>query len=52
MPQRQMRQNVESLFSSSAAVHGNLCPGRMVGVPMAMLGADLSVWMNLHVVKG
>jgi formylmethanofuran dehydrogenase subunit E len=34
-------QNFETLLKSSAAVHGHLCPGQVVGVRMAMLGCDL-----------
>ncbi len=29
------------LLNSSAAVHGHLCPGQVVGVRMAMLGCRL-----------
>jgi formylmethanofuran dehydrogenase subunit E len=36
-----MGQNFESLLSSSAAAHGHLCPGQVVGVRMAMLGCRL-----------
>jgi len=32
---------VESLLASSAAAHGHLCPGQVVGVRMAMLGCRL-----------
>ena len=31
----------ESLIESSAAAHGHLCPGQVVGVRMAMLGCKL-----------
>ena len=31
----------ESLLQSSAAAHGHLCPGQVVGVRMAMLGCRL-----------
>jgi len=34
-------QDFESLLKSSAAVHGHLCPGQVVGVRMAMLGCGL-----------
>jgi len=34
-------QNFESLLKSSAAAHGHLCPGQVVGVRMAMLGCRL-----------
>jgi formylmethanofuran dehydrogenase subunit E len=34
-------QNFESLLESSAAVHGHLCPGQIVGVRMALLGCRL-----------
>jgi len=34
-------QNFESLLESSAAVHGHLCPGQVVGVRMALLGCRL-----------
>jgi formylmethanofuran dehydrogenase subunit E len=34
-------KNFESLLKSSAAVHGHLCPGQVVGVRMAMLGCRL-----------
>lgn len=34
-------QNFESLLESSAAAHGHLCPGQVVGVRMAMLGCRL-----------
>lgn len=34
-------QNFESLVESSAAAHGHLCPGQVVGVRMAMLGCRL-----------
>ena len=33
--------NVESLIQSSAAAHGHLCPGQVVGVRMAVLGCGL-----------
>jgi formylmethanofuran dehydrogenase subunit E len=36
-----MMQDFESLLKSSAAVHGHLCPGQVVGVRMAMLGCGL-----------
>jgi formylmethanofuran dehydrogenase subunit E len=36
-----MRQSFESLLKSSAAAHGHLCPGQVVGVRMAMLGCRL-----------
>jgi len=36
-----MRQNFESLLSNSAATHGHLCPGQVVGVRMAILGCRL-----------
>ncbi|MBW1827696.1 MAG: formylmethanofuran dehydrogenase subunit E family protein, partial [Deltaproteobacteria bacterium] len=38
-----MRQNFESLLSNSAATHGHLCPGQVVGVRMAILGCRLIV---------
>ena len=31
----------EELLASSAAAHGHLCPGQVVGVRMAMLGCRL-----------
>ena len=31
----------EDLLGSSAAAHGHLCPGQIVGVRMAMLGCRL-----------
>ena len=34
-------QDFESLLKSSAAAHGHLCPGQVVGVRMAMLGCGL-----------
>jgi formylmethanofuran dehydrogenase subunit E len=34
-------QNFESLLESSAAAHGHLCSGQVVGVRMAMLGCRL-----------
>jgi formylmethanofuran dehydrogenase subunit E len=34
-------QSFESLLKGSAAAHGHLCPGQVVGVRMAMLGCDL-----------
>ncbi len=34
-------QDFETLLKSSAAVHGHLCPGQVVGVRMAMLGCGL-----------
>jgi formylmethanofuran dehydrogenase subunit E len=34
-------QSFESLLESSAAVHGHLCPGQVVGVRMALLGCRL-----------
>ncbi len=34
-------QSFESLLKSSAAAHGHLCPGQVVGVRMAMLGCKL-----------
>ena len=34
-------QNFETLLKSSAAAHGHLCPGQVVGVRMAMLGCRL-----------
>ena len=34
-------KNFESLLKSSAAAHGHLCPGQVVGVRMAMLGCRL-----------
>jgi formylmethanofuran dehydrogenase subunit E len=34
-------ENFESLLESSAAAHGHLCPGQVVGVRMAMLGCRL-----------
>jgi formylmethanofuran dehydrogenase subunit E len=34
-------QDFESLLQSSAAAHGHLCPGQVVGVRMAMLGCRL-----------
>jgi len=34
-------KNFESLVKSSAAAHGHLCPGQVVGVRMAMLGCRL-----------
>jgi formylmethanofuran dehydrogenase subunit E len=34
-------EDFESLLASSAAVHGHLCPGQVVGVRMAMLGCRL-----------
>ena len=34
-------KDFESLLKSSAAVHGHLCPGQIVGVRMAMLGCRL-----------
>lgn len=34
-------QSFEELLTSSAAVHGHLCPGQVVGVRMAMLGCRL-----------
>ena len=36
-----MKQNFESLLSNSAAAHGHLCPGQVVGVRMAILGCRL-----------
>ena len=36
-----MRKSFESLLKSSAAAHGHLCPGQVVGVRMAMLGCRL-----------
>jgi len=37
----EIMQDFESLLKSSAAVHGHLCPGQVVGVRMAMLGCGL-----------
>ena len=34
-------QDFESLLNSSAAAHGHLCPGQVVGVRMAILGCKL-----------
>lgn len=34
-------QDFESLVNSSAAAHGHLCPGQVVGVRLAMLGCRL-----------
>jgi formylmethanofuran dehydrogenase subunit E len=34
-------QDFETLLNSSAAAHGHLCPGQVVGVRMAMLGCRL-----------
>src|SRR5210317_1389890 len=34
-------QSFESLLGNSAAAHGHLCPGQVVGVRMAMLGCRL-----------
>jgi len=34
-------QDFESLIKNSAAAHGHLCPGQVVGVRMAMLGCRL-----------
>jgi len=34
-------KDFDSLLKSSAAVHGHLCPGQVVGVRMAMLGCRL-----------
>jgi formylmethanofuran dehydrogenase subunit E len=34
-------QDFQSLLKSSAAAHGHLCPGQVVGVRMAMLGCRL-----------
>ena len=34
-------QDFESLLKSSAAAHGHLCPGQVVGVRMAILGCKL-----------
>lgn len=34
-------ESFEKLLISSAAVHGHLCPGQVVGVRMAMLGCHL-----------
>ena len=34
-------QDFETLIKSSAAAHGHLCPGQVVGVRMAMLGCRL-----------
>lgn len=34
-------QSFESLLKGSAAAHGHLCPGQVVGVRMAMLGCNL-----------
>jgi formylmethanofuran dehydrogenase subunit E len=34
-------QDFETLLKSSAAAHGHLCPGQVVGVRMAMLGCGL-----------
>ena len=34
-------ENFETLLESSAAAHGHLCPGQVVGVRMAMLGCRL-----------
>lgn len=34
-------QSFESLLKSSAAAHGHLCPGQVVGVRMAILGCKL-----------
>ncbi len=34
-------QDFKSLIKSSAAAHGHLCPGQVVGVRMAMLGCRL-----------
>jgi formylmethanofuran dehydrogenase subunit E len=34
-------QDFESLLQNSAAAHGHLCPGQVVGVRMAMLGCRL-----------
>ena len=37
----EIMQDFESLLKSSAAAHGHLCPGQVVGVRMAMLGCGL-----------
>jgi len=37
----EIMQDFESLLDSSAAAHGHLCPGQVVGVRMAMLGCGL-----------
>ncbi len=34
-------QDFDTLLKSSAAAHGHLCPGQVVGVRMAMLGCRL-----------
>ena len=34
-------QDFQSLLKNSAAAHGHLCPGQVVGVRMAMLGCRL-----------
>ena len=34
-------QNFDTLLKNAAAAHGHLCPGRVVGVRMAMLGCRL-----------
>jgi formylmethanofuran dehydrogenase subunit E len=34
-------QDFETLLKGSAAAHGHLCPGQVVGVRMAMLGCEL-----------
>jgi len=39
--QGMMMQDFETLLESSAAAHGHLCPGQVVGVRMAMLGCQL-----------
>lgn len=39
--QGKIMQDFETLLKSSAAAHGHLCPGQVVGVRMAMLGCNL-----------
>jgi formylmethanofuran dehydrogenase subunit E len=34
-------QDFDILLKNSAAAHGHLCPGQVVGVRMAMLGCRL-----------
>ena len=34
-------QDFDTLLKNSAAAHGHLCPGQVVGVRMAMLGCRL-----------
>jgi len=37
-------KSFEALLASSAADHGHLCQGQVVGVRMAMLGCRLIGW--------